>query len=638
MTGDKRIIRLLIAALTLSAVLFLMCGCGKSSKRSSIEDKLDKFKSKTSSASDGEGPDNDSKDNSEKDSDDKISEEKNEADYSSVDGILSYMAGDWNIYDPTADEDYGVLSVEADGSVSFTRSYDDKTVKGDIKLKYSNDDNAGVISSFELEFSDVPDGFTSYDVAGGSITDSGNFYITSFDGEDYLYLRENGNGESEIAFSAFNPDPGSFDCILMEWIFHRKSTEDKGDDPVKNDTFDGFIWKQTGDDQGLWIQPVTCHTWEAYTDYTNRHYLAGAFAPEDFPSAYYTVDHDEIEPSFLLSGERFALPECYPLLMARITTDKKGVITSIEEIDQSEYGIYDMGSLKSEYSYDGLIFTYNGADYDISEYGVANAIMGCEECGDDWIIVEGHVNPDVSQYFFFNTGRGDFVYDVSGTSLIWKDDDIYTSLYLFRNGIYDLMGSTIGYVQDGEAYDLEFSPDGYSVITTCWKVEGETESTFTEEFPLLGNIDDAMYAYGNYLLSPCAGTWKAFREAVPDSALGIIMIDPPQFISDNVYLDHGEEDRGIAENVIFAAVKDNTTVSLDDGRFDGSFNWQTTGKGTEYSLYKGWSIRYTEIVPEGEPYKSISVSADGEVADWPIAVISGEVPQHSAYVQPNLNW
>ena len=249
MTGDKRIIRFLIAVLTLSAVLFLMCGCGKSSKRSSIEDKLDKFKSKTSSAGDGEGPDNDSKDNSEKDSDDKISEEKNEADYSSVDGILSYMAGDWNIYDPTADEDYGVLSVEADGSVSFTRSYDDKTAKGDIRLDYSNDDNAGVISSFELEFSDVPDGFTSYDLAGGSITDSGNFYITSFDGEDYLYLRENGNGESEIAFSAFNPDPGSFDYIPMEWIFHRKSTEDKGDDPVKNDTFDGFIWKQTGDDQ-----------------------------------------------------------------------------------------------------------------------------------------------------------------------------------------------------------------------------------------------------------------------------------------------------------------------------------------------------------------------------------------------------
>ena len=65
----------------------------------------------------------------------------------------------------------------------------------------------------------------------------------------------------------------------------------------------------------------------------------------------------------------------------------------------------------------GVIFTYNGKDYDLQERNpMVNSLMVETPVG-GVIVVEGHIGPDVGYYGIFDTETEAFVKDIEGANL-----------------------------------------------------------------------------------------------------------------------------------------------------------------------------------------------------------------------------
>ncbi len=102
--------------------------------------------------------------------------------------------------------------------------------------------------------------------------------------------------------------------------------------------------------------------------------------------------------------------------------------------------------------FDGVIFTYNGIEYDISERTqLVNSIMEVDFISEDFLIY-GHINPNVIYYGIFDTEVNDFEAELYGTNLIWHSDDISTAIYYdwTNQMIYDYDGNVIAELELSE--------------------------------------------------------------------------------------------------------------------------------------------------------------------------------------------
>mgnify|MGYP001040335976 FL=1 len=91
----------------------------------------------------------------------------------------------------------------------------------------------------------------------------------------------------------------------------------------------------------------------------------------------------------------------------------------------------------------GVIFTYNGKDYDLQERNpMVNALMAETPVGGT-IVVEGHIVPNVAYYGIFDTETETFIKDIEGANLTWRDDDISTAAYSLWSEIYDYDGGLL---------------------------------------------------------------------------------------------------------------------------------------------------------------------------------------------------
>lgn len=91
----------------------------------------------------------------------------------------------------------------------------------------------------------------------------------------------------------------------------------------------------------------------------------------------------------------------------------------------------------------GVIFTYNGKDYDLQERNpMVNALMA-ETLVGGTIVVEGHIGPNVAYYGIFDTETETFIKDIEGANLTWRDDDISTAAYSLWAEIYGYDGSLL---------------------------------------------------------------------------------------------------------------------------------------------------------------------------------------------------
>ncbi len=555
------------------------------------------------------------------------SEEEPEQKQSADSNIRSFAAGDWTLFDRTSGEDFGTLSIGRDGSFEFVRIADGAKGSGKITFdrRWAKEDEKP--DGFEMTFDDckdlVPEGLELY----GDDGTSGIFHFGTFGNEDYLYLKEIGNGDSIVSVYIFNTNPESEEIgdWSYDWLLYRDGNGADTSDAVRDDTFYAWAWEIDDDGEGVWLQPMNEHEFETFEDYSNRKFTGGYFTETDDISVAYYGMTDNTDLSGLVNTADW--DSGYPLMMCELTTDAKGNIVRLRDVDIAMYDVYDMGELEPAFSYTGTTFTVEGYDIDVREAApAATAIMDAKHVG-DWIIVECHNNPNISTYLFYNINNGlmdYFEYGIDGANLIWQGDDLSTAVYQRYNDIYDFWGHHIGGVQDGELYELAFK-DSSTITAKCWRIdEAGNEEEFTEEFEY-EPYDSAILKYYEYMLGG-ARQWRRLMEEAGD-AKALVIINPFEKMLErmpySVDFEHGALDK-----VAVIPLVDDATVSVRS-LMPGS---GTTGRTEE--AQKGSAVVIDATVSEGLPASVITVSAPGvKKCEWEVVMLSGRIPQKSEFIK-----
>lgn len=101
------------------------------------------------------------------------------------------------------------------------------------------------------------------------------------------------------------------------------------------------------------------------------------------------------------------------------------------------------GGMK-EMSVEGTVFSYGNERFDMTErVPEINAAMFYDTVG-SYVVVQSHINPKNSAYSVFDTKKGEFVKDIIASNMIWRDNDISTAVYTFKDKLYNYEGDVIG--------------------------------------------------------------------------------------------------------------------------------------------------------------------------------------------------
>ena len=565
-------------------------------------------------------------------------------DFTSESEILSFVAGEWMLMDTISGEDCGKLNIGESGDLEYERITDGLKAEGTIGFSQAKDCRPG------SGFGDDDDLYVGYHIAVDEPSDkfmlpdlvyppnenefgNGDFYIGRGPDEDYMYLTFVGNGDSFVLFNIFQnmdriyeeyADYGSYD-VQNTWVLHRDNGGAGSDAPPKVGDFYGWVWGAV--DDGVLVQPMDLYSFEAEEDYTFRHLEAGLFAETgNIAAGIYPLDGANTSLVF----HDKALYTMHDPIMCKLSTDMKGNIMSMEEITQSYYGFYDMGDLPAQISYDGLTFTYNGYEFDLTNYDTpANAIMDVYEMG-EWVVVECHINPHVGCYYLFNKYTGDIERRIEGAGLIQRNaDDITTSVYSAWDTVYNWKGNPIGITDNGsEVMDLRFGNDGPLVVAE--DLNGK-EYYFDEPYG-----DEAMYAYGKFLRHRTPENWKDFMSYAPDGAIGFVMINPS--IEMNGSLPWPQDNTSGPDTVYFVALEDDTYIDYDTGQSvydeneDDDFKWEPGKVLDVATLSKGEARAYSTTVPEGIPTSMIHIVSGNKSGEFEVFELSGETDLSCAFI------
>ena len=547
---------------------------------------------------------------------DKMKKSEESQSFGSEEEILSYLAGTWELTDTESGEDYASLKIEENGAIAFSRPGADTVCEGVLSFEPFFAQKSRTLNSFHIILDEIPEEYEDPDPCYGRVDSSGLFRTGQAAGEDYLFLEEIGNGDSYLSYSLFQPERIRKDDEAgrgHSFLLHRANRIRETAAVSPGREYYAYVWARDEDGTPL-AQAYTPEEKEYLEDYTNRRFTGGIFQMtqnlELFP-----LELSE-DTDLTLVENRKAWESQYPLTMYSVEEDRAGRVTRISEVPRSFYGIYDLGELEPEFSWHDQVFTYNGVNYFLEDYETpANAIMDCVRVG-RWIVAECHVNPNVSQYLLFSIDQGDFLESITGTNLIWQGDDISTAVYLMWDSVYNYKGDPIGSVQEGEIFDLSFSEDGSSVLAECWKIEGEEEVTFTEEFEY-EYPDSGMYRYKDWRLRDTPEHWAALMEEAPENAECLIMVNPPEdiplIINETVEIDPQAYDR-----VYVFALKDDTRVQID--------------KEETVRLDQGQLAEFVVTVPEGMPTRKMKVTTEDGEAEWEVFILSGKTDQRSTFL------
>ncbi|MBQ6129598.1 MAG: hypothetical protein IJI51_08060, partial [Lachnospiraceae bacterium] len=252
------------------------------------------------------------------------------ADLTSEKGILAFLSGDWTLFDRKTGEDHGTLSIGEDGSFTFTRLSDKATGSGTLSFEYNLADKGAEPDGFRLDFDDcrqlVPKELELY----GNEGTGGVFHVGTFGNEDYLYLKEIGNGDSVVSVYVFNTDEGesTIGNWAYDWLLYRDNDTDNPADVITDDTFYAWAWET--DDDGVWLQPMTEHTYETAEEYSECKYLGGYFNETDNIGIGHYVITDDTDLTGLINTHDWE--SGYPLMMCEVTVDKDGNVDTLSDI------------------------------------------------------------------------------------------------------------------------------------------------------------------------------------------------------------------------------------------------------------------------------------------------------------------
>ncbi len=569
----------------------------------------------------------------------------------------AFIAGEWKLLNRDTNEDYASMVFTGDGSCTFTRLEDNVSCKGRIYFEKDTREG-GNPDGFRLELNGI-EGFTdgepstvqegsdrvtvlasdrtksdnklsSLEETQGSAeqdsSTSGIYHIGIGEGRDYLYLAEIGNGDSEISLSVFNVNgTDDFEHLSNEWLFYRDNDVKSSQNPIRDEEFYAFAWGR-GKDGSVLLQKMNSFEFETYEDYTDRAFLAAYFGETEDPQVIEYKLGEGTDTGSFLHEDRFA---GWPLYVYSVTTDSEGTITDISEVNQSMYGVYDLGNLEPVFRYEDQTFYYNNSTFELKDFAPGtNAITGCEKVG-DFIILQCHANPHYSDNIFFNIYSGDFAFDCLGANLTYENKDLSTAVYSVYNDIYDIWGNHIGSVQEGEVFGLTFTGKN-TIGAECWAIVDGEEKTFTEEFEF-EPVDHSMFTYYRYLLSinRCS-LWKEFVNEAPDNAAALLIVNAPNMIYDRIMRPNIYEEGGL-DTVALVSLHDNQKAFFEGTEPDASGN--VTDRSDDYELQKANGIQFTVTVPEGMPIKNLVIrNLGGKELIWPVATLSGRVPQRSIFL------
>lgn len=598
-------------------ICILPAGCGKTAD-TDLSDKLQ------NAVKSEEGKD---QTKTEKEDSDRKQEKNKKIDLKTEKGIRSYLEGDWYLLDRDTGEDYGTLSLKKDGSFEYTRLSDNAKGSGCMYFENTVSEEGEAPDSFRLEFAHcrdlVPAGMELY----GDEGTSGIFHIGTLNDEDYLYLKEIGNGDTVVSMYVFNVDeaPDGYTQWGNNWLFYRENDSEHSAKITEDETFYAWAWEIDDDGDGVWLQHMTEHEYETFDDYSNRKFTGAYFSEtEDTGAAYYELTRKSDIDGIVNTAD---WDSGYPLMMCEVTTDSKGRIKEIRDVDMAFYNIYDMGSLEPDYSFDGTTLTIEDVDIDITEYApAATAIMDCKRVG-NWLITDCHVNPNIGTYLFYNINNGlidYFEYSVDGANLIWQGDDLSTAVYQQYNSIYDIWGHQIGSIEEGELYELSFK-DKNTITAKCWIVDDiGREKEFTEEFEY-EPCDGAVWAYYEYLLGG-SREWRKLKEMAGDAS-ALVIVDPPEPIRKKMPI-QTEFEKGALDKVAIVPLIDDSSVTIES-TIAGDMKKEDTQKVT-----KGMAALFDVTVPEGMPTARITVKTKGyDKATWEVMTLSGRIPQMSTFIK-----
>ena len=555
------------------------------------------------------------------------SEETSAPNLSTNEEILSFIAGDWTLVNSSTGEDFGTMTFREDGTCTFTRLEDKVSCDGEIEFQKGEGEGENP-EAYSLQIDELgqflPDSGEGY--LTNEIPTSGIFHIGIGEGKDYLYLSEEGNGDTWISYAVFNKyQPDAYSSFFQDWKFYRKNDISASSDSASGEEFYAFAWGR--EDGKLLLQKMIPHEFETYDEYTDRAFTAAYFI-EDSDIAVRCYELSDSANTDKLFREDIFDRSC-PLYVYSVKTDSEGKISDIKEVDEAFYGMYDMGNLEPVIECKDDTFYYNNSTYKLGDFAPgATAIMDCQRAG-DFIILDCHVNPHYGLYVFFNIYRGDFVYSIMGANLIWKGDDLSTAVYSRYNEIYDFWGNLIGNIDEAEVFGLAFNGDDKLDIE-CWKVEGEEEKTFTEQLEY-EPVDHAMFNYLRYYFSNAASRYTAFVEDAPEDAVAFVIENATGEIADLLSPAIYYED-GAKENLTVISLVNNAKVSIEPTDSDIS----TTKKhiGEVVDMLKGQKQMFCVSIAEVMGNDNLVIQTDdGKKVTWPIVLISGRVPQKSTFVQ-----
>ena len=547
-----------------------------------------------------------------------------DADLSSEDAIRAFLAGEWGFTDLETGEDYATVTFAEDGSLTFMRLSDQASCTGTIGFERNYSGEAESLDYFNLELNGIAD-LVSDDLStepDESCDTSGKFYIGCGETEDYLFLNEIGNGDTWISLEVFNihkDDPGG---KWAQWMFHRRHDAGQKAAASASDDFYAWVWQKDGN--SVFLQKMIPHTYDTFGEYSDTAFTAAYFTEEEDPAVIeYQLDAGVDTSGFY---DEKTWNSMFPLDMYKIKTDGNGTIKQVSEVDKAFYGIYDFGELEPDFYSEQRMFYCNNASYDMEDIAPAiTAIMDCTKAG-EWIVVEGHVNPHRSIYSFFNLRTGYFEYEVVGTNLIWRDNNIATAVYASDNEVRDIFGNLVGFADEGEVYNLRFKDD-QTIEAEYMLIENGVEKNFTKEFEYEAP-DTALFAYYEYLLTWSARDWREFAAMAPDGADAFLLVDPPEFVLNRMGPPY-EYEKGALDTIAVVALKDDLKLHIEADEPGASGK----GKRYDFDLSKKDNQVIQVTAPEGMPMDNLVINTkDNKEIIWPIMPLSGRIVQKSTFL------
>ncbi len=241
--------------------------------------------------------------------------------------IIAFLEGAWNIRtnDSETDSD-AVLEFDPAGKTVYAFAGDDRYIRAGTEL-FSSDDSAGIADdAIRLSAYEAADDLIAQYGDNMMIYSSDMQYLAGiYDEEDYLFLRELGNGLSVLDSSVLKEENMTGD---YGWVFTRDTRTplpDDEEDRMCDGDYYAFCWKRDGEAMLLQKVDAVKQTVDWYGEEIDTLRIRPVFDDSSMRIHLYNSD---------------VMPKTFAPGLYRVTVDASGTVTDLESFAYIGYGAY----------------------------------------------------------------------------------------------------------------------------------------------------------------------------------------------------------------------------------------------------------------------------------------------------------